>query len=217
MSADRLFEAMTKSIIEGEAEEARELASKALKEGIKPLEAIDKGFVPGINEVGRSFGCQEMFMPDLVRAGEAMKAAFSVLEPAMTREGSERPPSGKVVIGTVKGDIHEIGKNLVATMMVANGFQVHDIGVDAPAEAFVAKAKEVGADLIGASALLTTTMPAQQEIIRKLKEADLRPRIKVIIGGAPVTREWVKEIGADGFSDDALGAVRVATDLLQAK
>jgi methanogenic corrinoid protein MtbC1 len=122
-----------------------------------------------------------------------------------------------VVIGTVKGDIHEIGKNLVATMMVANGFQVHDIGVDAPAEAFVAKAKEVGADLIGASALLTTTMPAQQEIIRKLKEADLRPRIKVIIGGAPVTREWVKEIGADGFSDDALGAVRVATDLLQAK
>jgi corrinoid protein of di/trimethylamine methyltransferase len=217
MSADRTFEAMADSIIEGEAEEAKELASKALAEGIKPLDAIDKGFVVGINEVGRAFACQEKFLPDLVRAGESLKAALGVLQPAMVREGSERPPAGRVVIGTVKGDIHEIGKNLVGTMLIANGFEVHDLGVDVTAEAFVTKAKEVNANLIGASALLTTTMPGQQEIVRRLQEADLHSRIKVIIGGAPVTRDWMKEIGADGFSEDALGAVQVATDILGAK
>lgn len=217
MSADSLFEAMAASIIEGEAEEAQELASKALAEGIKPLDAIDKGFVVGINEVGRAFGCQEKFLPDLVRAGESLKAALAVLQPAMAREGSERPPAGRVVIGTVKGDIHEIGKNLVGTMLIANGFEVHDLGVDVPAEAFVTKAKEVNADLIGASALLTTTMPGQQEIVRRLKEADLHSRTKVIVGGAPVTLDWMKEIGADGFSEDALGAVQVATGLIGAK
>jgi corrinoid protein of di/trimethylamine methyltransferase len=211
-----LFEAMRRSIIDGEEEVAERLALQAMAEGVAPLEAIERGFVPGVNEVGRAFGCQEMFLPDLVRAGVAMKHALRALQPAMVKAGTERPPAGRVVIGTVKGDIHEIGKNLVGTMLVANGFEVTDLGVDVPSETFVARAREVGANLVGLSALLTTTMPGQQEVIRKLQEAGLRPRVKVIVGGAPVTREWVKEIGADGFSEDALGAVRVASELVGA-
>ena len=214
MENDRLFEAMKRSIVEGEADEARRLADEALQLGIPALRAIEIGFVPGINEVGRAFGCQEMYLPDLVRAGEAMKAAMAALKAAVGREGTARPTAGVVVLGTVKGDIHEIGKNLVGTLLAANGFQVIDLGVDVPPERFVARAREVGADLIGASALLTTTMPGQQEIVRRLEAEGLRGRVRVIVGGAPVTREWVAEIGADGFSEDALGAVRVASDLV---
>ena len=213
MESDRLFEEMKRSIIEGEADDARRLADQALQLGVPPLSAIELGFVPGINEVGRAFGCQEMFLPDLVRAGEAMKAAMAALQGTVGREGTARPTAGVVVLGTVKGDIHEIGKNLVGTLLAANGFQVVDLGVDVPPERFVARAREVGADLIGASALLTTTMPGQQEIIRRLEAEGLRTRVRVIVGGAPVTREWVAEIGADGFSEDALGAVRVASEL----
>ena len=213
MERDRLFEEMKRSIIEGEADDARRLADQALQLGVPPLSAIELGFVPGINEVGRAFGCQEMFLPDLVRAGEAMKAAMAALQGAVGREGAARRSAGVVVLGTVKGDIHEIGKNLVGTLLAANGFQVFDLGVDVPPERFVARAREVGADLIGASALLTTTMPGQQEIIRRLEAEGLRTRVRVIVGGAPVTREWVAEIGADGFSEDALGAVRVASEL----
>ncbi len=214
MESDRLFEAMKRSIVEGEADEARRLADQALQLGIPALRAIEIGFVPGINEVGRAFGCQEMFLPDLVRAGEAMKAAIAALQAAVGREGAARPSAGVVVLGTVKGDIHEIGKNLVGTLLAANGFQVFDLGVDVLPERFVARAREVSADLIGASALLTTTMPGQQEIVRRLEAEGLRGRVRVIVGGAPVTREWVAEIGADGFSEDALGAVRVASDLV---
>ena len=213
MDVDRLFEAMKRSILDGEADEARRLAEEAVRQGVEPIKAIERGFVPGINEVGRAFGCQEMFLPDLVRAGEAMKAAMQALQGALGSAAVQRP-AGTVVLGTVKGDIHEIGKNLVATMLSANGYKVYDIGVDAAPEAFVDKAREVKADLIGASALLTTTMHGQQEIIRRLEQAGLRGHVRVIIGGAPVTRDWVKEIGADGYSEDALGAVRVASELL---
>jgi corrinoid protein of di/trimethylamine methyltransferase len=214
MDADRLFEAMKRSVVDGEADEARRLAEEAVRQGVEPIKAIERGFVPGINEVGRAFGCQEMFLPDLVRAGEAMKAAMQALGGALGGAAAARRSAGTVVLGTVKGDIHEIGKNLVATMLSANGFKVHDIGVDAAPEAFVSKAREVKADLIGASALLTTTMPGQQEIIRRLDQAGLRKQVRVIVGGAPVTRDWVKEIGADGYSEDALGAVKVASELL---
>lgn len=212
MERDRLFEAMKRCIVEGEADDARRLADQALQLGVPPLQAIELGFVPGINEVGRAFGCQEMYLPDLVRAGEAMKAAMAALQAAVGRAAA-RQSAGVVVLGTVKGDIHEIGKNLVGTLLAANGFQVIDLGVDVPPERFVARAREVGADLIGASALLTTTMPGQQAIIRRLEAEGLRGKVRVIVGGAPVTREWVAEIGADGFSEDAMGAVRVASEL----
>jgi corrinoid protein of di/trimethylamine methyltransferase len=214
MSGYELFAAMTRSIVEGDEEDAERLAGEALAGGIEPLEAINRGFVPGLNEVGEAFSSREVFLPDLVRAGVAMKTAMGVLGPELTRRGAALASSGTVVIGTVKGDIHEIGKNLVATMMSANGFTVHDLGVDVPPESFIAKAKEVKADMVGLSALLTTTMPQQARVVHLLREARMAPEIKVIVGGASVTRDWVDKIGADGFSMDAVGAVQVAQDLL---
>jgi corrinoid protein of di/trimethylamine methyltransferase len=214
MSGDELFAAMTRSIVEGDEEDAARLAGEALAGGIEPLEAINRGFVPGLNEVGEAFSSRELFLPDLVRAGVAMKRAMGVLGPELTRRGAALASSGTVVIGTVKGDIHEIGKNLVATMMSANGFTVHDLGVDVPPESFIAKAKEVKADIVGLSALLTTTMPQQARVVHLLREARMAPEIKIIVGGASVTRDWVDKIGADGSSMDAVGAVQVAQNLL---
>lgn len=211
-----LFQAMAQSIIEGEAEEAERLARQAIEQGIEPVEAINKGYVAGLDEVGEQFGCGEMFLPDLVQAAEAMKAAVAVLEPEMARRGSSRHVLGKVVIGTVEGDIHDIGKTLVATMLSASGFQVYDLGVSVPIQKFVDKAGEVGADIVGLSALLTTTMVKQRKIIEDLAGAGLRPKVKVMVGGAPVTRSWADEIGADGYSEDAMGAVAVAKRLVGA-
>lgn len=209
-----LFQAMAQSIIEGEAEEAERLARLAIEQNIEPVEAINKGYVVGLDEVGEQFGCGDMFLPDLVQAAEAMKVAVAVLEPEMARRGSSRQILGKVVIGTVEGDIHDIGKTLVATMLSASGFEVYDLGVNVAVQKFVDKAGEVGADLVGLSALLTTTMVKQRKIIQDLAEAGLRPKVKVMVGGAPVTRSWADEIGADGFSEDAMGAVAVAKQLV---
>jgi corrinoid protein of di/trimethylamine methyltransferase len=211
-----LFQAMAQSIIEGEAEEAERLARQAIEQGIEPVEAINKGYVAGLDEVGEQFGCGEMFLPDLVQAAEAMKAAVAVLEPEMARRGSSRHVLGKVVIGTVEGDIHDIGKTLVATMLSASGFEVYDLGVSVPLQKFVDKAGEVGADIVGLSALLTTTMVKQRKVIEDLAKAGLRPKVKVMVGGAPVTRGWADEIGADGYSEDAMGAVAVAKQLVGA-
>lgn len=209
-----LFQAMAQSIMDGEVEVAERLARQAVEQGIDPLEAINQGFVVGVNYVGEQFAQGEMFLPDLVLAGEAMKAAVAVLEPEMARRGAERQMLGKVVLGTVAGDIHEIGKTLVGTMLSASGFQVYDLGVDVPTETFVEKVRQVNADIVGLSALLTTTMARQREVIEALDEAGLRSRIKVMVGGAPVTASWADEIGADGHSEDAIGAVVVAKRLM---
>jgi corrinoid protein of di/trimethylamine methyltransferase len=214
--SEELFNAMRQSIVDGDAEQAEALARQALARGIDPLDAINKGFVTGVNYVGQQFGCGEMFLPDLVLAGEAMKAAVVVLEPEMQKRGSQRQMLGKVVLGTVKGDIHEIGKTLVATMLSASGFQVYDLGVDVPIEKFSQKAREVGADIVGVSALLTTTMTGQKGVIEALEDMSLRPKVKVMVGGAPVTRSWADEIGADGYSEDAIGAVAEAKRLMGA-
>jgi len=214
--SDELFNAMKQCVIDGDTDQAAALAQKALELNIDPLEAINQGFVPGVNYVGEQFGSGDMFLPDLVLAGEAMKTAVGVLEPEMQKRGSQRQMLGKVVLGTVKGDIHEIGKTLVATMLSASGFQVFDLGVDVPIEKFAEKAREVHADIVGVSALLTTTMVGQKAVIEALEEMGLRPKIKVMIGGAPVTRSWANEIGADGFSEDAIGAVAVAKRLMGA-
>ena len=213
---EELFKAMAQSIIDGEAEEAERLARQAIELGIDPLEAINQGFVAGLDEVGQQFGCGEMFLPDLVLAAEAMKAAMGVLEPELTKRGEARQMLGTVVIGTVEGDIHDIGKTLVATMLSASGFKVYDLGVNVSIQSFVDKAAEVEANLVGLSALLTTTMVKQKTLIESLEEAGLRSKIKVMVGGAPVTRSWAEEIGADGFSEDAIGAVSVAKGLVGA-
>ncbi|OQY23114.1 MAG: hypothetical protein B6I34_05005 [Anaerolineaceae bacterium 4572_32.1] len=211
-----LFQAMAQSIIEGEIEDAEHLAKQSIKQGIDPLEAINKGFVIGVNHVGERYSIGELFLPDLVLAGEAMKAAVAVLEPEMKRRGAERKMLGQIVLGTVEGDIHEIGKTLVGTMLSASGFQVHDLGVDVSTSEFVAKAREVKADIIALSALLTTTMVTQKSIIESLEEAGLRDKVKVMVGGAPVTQSWADEIGAEGYSEDAIGAVTVAKKLVGA-
>lgn len=214
MEIEELLAAMRGSILEGEPEEAERLAREAIGCGLDPLEAVNKGFLPGVKEVGAGFGRGDLFLPDLVRAGAAMKAAVKVLEPEMARRGSVRKSAGTVVLGTVQGDIHEIGKTLVATLLTANGFQVHDLGVDVPVEAFARKAKEVRAEVVGVSALLTTTMVGQRKVVEALRAGGLHPGVKVIVGGAPVTRDWAKEIGADGYAEDAVGAVGVVRSLL---
>ncbi len=208
-----LFEAMAQSIIDGEVEEAVDLATQSIKQDIDPLEAINKGFIMGVNHVGEAFSCGDAFLPELVMAGEAMKAAVDVLEPELTRRGTKREILGVVVLGTVEGDIHDIGKTLVGTMMSAAGFEVHDMGVDVPVLRLVEKAREVNADIVAVSALLTTTMVKQRDVVEALEDSGMAD-IKVMVGGAPVTRSWMEEIGADGYSEDAIGAVTVAKELM---
>lgn len=211
-----LFQLMAQSIIDGDSEVAVELAKQAVAAGVDPLDAITKGFVMGVNQVGEAFSCGDAFLPELVMAGEAMKAAVTALEPEMEKRGSERVMLGKVVLATVEGDIHEIGKSLVGTMLSASGFQVYDLGVDAAVQKIIGKALEVNADIIAMSALLTTTMVKQREVIEELEKENIRGKFKIMVGGAPVTRDWVQKIGADGYSEDAIGAVNVAKSLMAA-
>jgi len=211
-----LFQRMAQSIIDGDSDVSVALARQVIEAGIDPLEAITLGFVMGVNQVGEAFAKGDAFLPELVMAGEAMKAAVSTLEPEMQKRGIQRTMLGKVVLATVEGDIHEIGKSLVGTMLSASGFQVYDMGVDVPTAKIIAKAKEVDADIVGLSALLTTTMVKQKEVIEELDKQGLRKKIKVMVGGAPVTRDWVQKIEADGYSEDAIGAVGVAKQLVSA-
>jgi corrinoid protein of di/trimethylamine methyltransferase len=210
---EELFAAMRQSVIDGDADAAVALAEQALEQGIDPLTAIDEAYVPGIRYVGEQFRCGDLFLPDMMLAARAMQRAVTVLEPEMLARSSQRKVLGRVVLGTVKGDIHEIGKNLVAMMLTANGFEVHDLGVDVAPERFVEKAKEVDATMVGVSALLTTTMTGQRAVVQALADAGLRERVKVIVGGAPVTSAWATEIGADGYGEDAVGAVTLAREL----
>ena len=214
--SQELFDKMAQSILDGDDVAAEALAKEAIAAGVDPLEAITKGYVVGVNQVGESFACGLAFLPELVMAGEAMKAAVATLEPEMQKRGTSREMLGKVVLCTVEGDIHEIGKSLVGTMLTASGFEVFDLGVDVPADKIIGKALEVKADLICMSALLTTTMVRQKEVIEDLDKEGLHGKIKVMVGGAPVTRDWVKSINADGYSEDAIGAVAVARQLVGA-
>jgi corrinoid protein of di/trimethylamine methyltransferase len=213
MSKEEIITRLAQSVIDGEPEDAVELAKQALDEGLDPLACINQGLTAGINRVGELFASGEYFLPDLIIGGEAMKAALSVLEPALAGD-QERQILGRVVLGTVQGDLHEIGKTLVGTMLTANGFLVTDIGIDKPAADFVSAAREANATLIGASALLTTTMPEQQKIVEELKEAGLRDQVRVMIGGAPITQGWADKIGADGYAEDAISAVALAKQLV---
>lgn len=216
MANEKLFEEMTNAVIAGIPEEASELANEALRLGIDPLAAIDQGLKPGMDVIGESFAKGEAFIPDLVLAGEAMKAAIAVLEPELVKRKQQRQVVGRVVIGTVQGDIHEIGKTLVTTMLTANGFEVHDLGVDVSPQRFIDAVREVNADVVGMSALLTTTMINQEVVIHTLEEAGLRDQVKVMVGGAPVSQNWAEEIGADGYAEDALSAVALAFRLIDA-
>ncbi len=212
--AEDLYAQMKQSVIDGEMELAGELAQKGLDAGLSPVDILDLGFVKGIEEVGDLFGRGEFFLPELVQGAEAMKAAVAVLEPELDKLKEGRRTLGVAVAGTVAGDIHEIGKTIVCSMLSAAGFTVTDVGCDVPVDTFIAKVKELNPDLLLLSALLTTTMPNQQKTIEALKEAGLRDSVKVMIGGAPTTRAWADEIGADGYSEDAIEAVATAKGLL---
>ncbi|HIE38627.1 MAG TPA: hypothetical protein EYP77_06105 [Anaerolineae bacterium] len=211
---DELLQPLSQAVIDGDPDRARELAARALSAGADPLGAVEQVLSPAMEEVGRLYEEGEYFIPELVMAGEAMKAAMSVLGPEMVAREQVRSAPGVVVIGTVEGDIHEIGKSLVATMLEAAGFVVHDLGVDVPAAAFVSRAREVDADVVGLSALLATTMRNQQAVIEALEEAGMRGRVRVVIGGAPASPEWAERIGADGYAENAREAVTVVRRLV---
>lgn len=210
--SQEILDKLTQAVIDGEPEDAMEVAQEALNQGLEPLDCINRGLTPGIDRVGELFATGEYFLPDLILGGDAMKAALEILEPALKGD-QEREILAHVVLGTVEGDLHEIGKTLVGTMLTANGFQVTDIGVDQPATEFVNAVKRTGATLVGASALLTTTMLHQQDVIDALREAGLGDQVKVIVGGAPITESWAEKIGADGYAEDAISAVAVAKRL----
>lgn len=211
--SQEIISQITNAIIEGEPDLAVDLTRQALAAGIEPMEIIDHGLIPGMDIVGEKYACGDYFLPNLIISANGMQEAMKLLEPELRARQQERKSAGKVVIGTVRGDIHEIGKSLVATMLSANGFEVYDLGVDVPNEKFIDKVRETGANLLGLSALLTTTMVVQREIINALKQAGLRENTKVMVGGAPVTRSWSEDIGADGYAEDAIGAVALAKKL----
>lgn len=202
------------AILDGDATAAHEITEKALAAGIDPMQLVNDHMIPAMGEVGRRFECNEFFVPELLIAARAMKSALSLVRPLLAASGTQ--PAGRVVLGTVKGDLHDIGKNLVAAMLEGNGFEVIDLGVNVSPEQFIASVKEKGANIVAMSALLTTTMPAMRTTIDALKEAGVRNQVKVLIGGAPITQKYADEIGADGYSDNAVGAVSVAKKVLAA-
>ncbi len=211
--SDELFQKLSDAVVEGEKESAIDLANQALELGLDPLSCINEGLVEGIQKVGVLFNDGEYYLPQLIMGAEAMKAALAVLEPELVGD-QKRDVVGRVVVGTVEGDMHEIGKTLVGTMLAANGFKVTDIGVNNSAEEFIAAIREADADIVGASALLTTTMVNQKKLIEELEQAGLREKVKVMVGGAPVTKRYADDIGADGYAEDAISAVDMAFRLI---
>jgi len=214
---EKFYAECADAVLRGDEELAEQLASKALEQGLPVLDVIENGFVKGIREVGRLWEQGELFLPELVMGAEAMKRAMAVLQPELLK-GQEKKVSElrRIVIGTIHGDIHDIGKTLVATMLSANGFEVTDLGADVPVERFVEEALKLEADCIAISALLTTTMPGQKSVVEELKKRSLREKVKVMVGGAPCSAEWAEEIGADGYAPDAVSAVSLARELIGA-
>jgi trimethylamine corrinoid protein len=208
-----IFENATQAIVKGDAAEALEVARGGLDRGIDPLELMNRGFIPGIQQVGDLFGAGRLFLPELVMSAAAMERVTELLNESIPAE--QEKSHGRVVIGTVEGDVHDIGKTIVVSLLKANGFEVLDLGRDVPVAKLVEEAKSFDADIIGTSALLTTTMGAQKQLEEALKAAGLKDRFKTMVGGAPVTQRWARRIGADAFAEDAGEAVKQAKALLE--
>jgi len=196
------------AILNGDAKTARVLTETALAAGTPPLKLVQEYMVPAMGEVGRRFECSEYFVPELLLSARAMKASLELIRPLLASSGAQ--PVGRVAVGTVKGDLHDIGKNLVAAMLEGGGYEIIDLGVNVAPEQFVAAVKEKGVNLIALSALLTTTMPSMRATVEALQQAGVRDRVKIIIGGAPISQRFADEIGADGFAESAAGAVGLA-------
>lgn len=207
-----VLENLKENVIAGNESKVLEYTQKALDEGIDLEKILNDGFIPGMEVVGSKFQANEIYVPEMLISAKAMKAGMKILEPLLTEAGVE--PIGRVVIGTVKGDLHDIGKNLVAMMLEGAGFEVIDVGVDVTTEKFMDLVKENNANILGLSALLTTTMVEIKNVIDAFKENGLRDDVKILVGGAPVNADYAKEIGADGYSPDAASAAELAKKLI---
>jgi corrinoid protein of di/trimethylamine methyltransferase len=202
------------AVLRGDAKTSVAVAREALAAGTDPVELVTKYMIPAMDEVGKRFECQEYFVPELLLSARAMKGALDIIRPLLAEKGAA--PVGRVVIGTVKGDLHDIGKNLVASMLEGAGFEVIDLGTDVSPAKFLAEAQSKNANLIALSALLTTTMPSMKTTVEEFQKASYRDKVKIMIGGAPVTQQFAEQIGADGYSDNANGAVALARRLVGA-
>jgi corrinoid protein of di/trimethylamine methyltransferase len=210
------FEQIVEATVAGDQERCVALARQVVEHGVDPLQAIEQGYSKGMRIVGEKFARMEYYLPELMRCADAMKAAMDVLRPHLVNETSGGAGQGTIVLGTIQGDLHDLGKNIVKTMLQAGGFTVHDLGCDVPVRSFIDKAEETGADLIAASAILTTTMAYMPDLVALLSEMGLRDRFRVMVGGAPVTPEYAEESGADGYGENAAQAVEVARQLVRA-
>ncbi|MGB2814705.1 MAG: corrinoid protein [Dehalococcoidales bacterium] len=210
MSDESMFEKLNNALIAGDKSGLEQGVGDALKEGVTPSDIIEKGMSPGMKEVGERFARYEIYLPEMMMAAEAWEGAMQILEPKLLESGSERKKAGRVVIGTVKGDIHSIGKNIVGALLKMSGFEVFDLGVDVNASAFVIKAEEVGADIIAVSALMSTTIPQQKSIIEHLEARGARGKYCVLVGGGSTSQEWADNIGADGYGRTAGDATTLA-------
>jgi len=206
------LQALHDAVLNGDAKNAKAITEAALADGVEPLKLIQEYMMPAMAEVGRRFECNEYFVPELLLAARAMKGALELVRPLLAASGAQ--PAGRVALGTVKGDMHDIGKNLVAAMLEGGGYEIIDLGVNVTPEQFIAAVKEKGANIVAMSALLTTTRPSMKNTVDALKQAGVRERVKVLVGGAPVTQKYADEIGADGFSESAAGAVAAAQKAL---
>lgn len=207
-----IYEAAIEAIVKGDLPLAAETAEKGLREGIDPLELLKQGFIPGINKVGELFDVGTLFIPQLILSANAMQNAAAIINAAIPE--NDRQVQGRFLIGTVQGDVHDIGKTIVVSLLKASGFEVKDLGRDVSTDSFIKEAEDFNADIIGTSSLLTTTMPAQRKLEEELKKAGLKERYKTMVGGAPVTQRWANKIGADAFAENATACVRVARELI---
>ncbi len=213
MSTENLIGEAIRSIVDGDEDAATKIANTVIAEGINPIGVINDGFAQGMIKVGDLFAREEYSLPEVLLSAEAMQKAIDLLAPHIPREEVEKK-LGSVVIGTVQGDIHDIGKRIVAAMLEVYGFEVYDLGRDVPIEKFIEKTKEVNADIVAASALMTTTMLGQKLLQEALQEAGIREKVKLMVGGAAVTQEWANQIGADGYAEEVTEAVRKAREFM---
>jgi corrinoid protein of di/trimethylamine methyltransferase len=214
---EAVYEQLKEAIIAGDREKTLKAVDAALKGGVSASDVIEKGMSPGMREVGEKFARYEIYLPEMMMAAEAWEGAMKVLEPKLVEGGKVAKKVGKVVLGTVAGDIHSIGKNIVGAMLKMSGFEVYDLGIDVPASHFVTKAEEVGADVIAASAPMSTTMPQQKNIIDHLKARGVREKYAVLVGGGSTTEDWAKQVGADGYGKTAGDATALAMQMVSKK
>jgi len=215
LSEQKILKRLSDAVLQFDSEAAADAARASVAAKIDPVKAIEEGLAVGLRVIGDKFEAGELWLPHLILGAEAMEAAIKILEEHMPKEALESTSRGTVVIGTVEGDIHDLGLRIVASMLRANGFKVYDLGCNARSLDLIQKAKEVNADIIAASSLMTTTMPFMRDLVEALESAGLRDRFKVLVGGGPVSKEWAKAIGVDGYGKDASEAVKVAKQLVK--